>query len=693
MSDDPKKEEGKEDGKDAPAEAGEPSEQKGDSKPELAPEATRRPPVERTKSEPEKAERKEAEKAEDEIPPPRSQAALRTDPSVEDKPMSRVPSTLGSVAPSAPERGILPFLRERLALTRLAEDWLERPIVGGPNVLRALFGAWLALVCVLFATGIGLAMVYSPSVQTAWASVRYIQNVVPGGAFLRGLHRSSSDALIVITVLLPIAKAMRHAHRRPYEVAWWLGLAALPLVLGLAVTGHALPWDQFGWWARRVEINITQMAPGGDGIAKALLGGHEIGAVALSRFHTLHVLVLPALLILAVLAEHGVTKRLETREAHAGGVAEAYFPRQALWDLLAGFAALGVVAWLAGRAPAPLDAPADPMRDYPARPEWFLLAMYELRHYFKGQMEVYGTSALPAALGLWLAALPLVDRRPGGPVRRAIALTPYLALLLVWIGLSRASIKKDEADEKVQKALATAVAWRDRTHRMAEGGVPPDGPLAMIQRDPEYRAEQIYERQCAACHVLGSFGDRKKYSAPILDGWSTEAWLMRVMHEPDHDELFGKTAYKGSMPSMDVAPKDADSFTPMPKEKMEAAAHFLWLEGVEKGEPKVVNEAKRAVGEKVVKDGCTTCHLYKADGDLGGNGYAPELKGYGSLAWVRAQIANPATAATYRDKALEEAMKGHMPRFDEELSPQDIALLARYVRAKARGLPFPEPPP
>jgi mono/diheme cytochrome c family protein len=164
------------------------------------------------------------------------------------------------------------------------------------------------------------------------------------------------------------------------------------------------------------------------------------------------------------------------------------------------------------------------------------------------------------------------------------------------------------------------------------------------------------------------------------------------MHEPDHVELFGKTPFKGNMPSMDVKPKDgADDWAPMKKADMEAVAHFLFLEGVEKGEPKQVDEAKRAAGEKIVKDSCTMCHLYKADGDLGGNGFAPELKGYGSFAWVRAQITNPASPATYRDKALEPTLKGHMPRFDEELPPADIELLARYVRAQARGLPFPPP--
>jgi ubiquinol-cytochrome c reductase cytochrome b subunit len=62
----------------------------------------------------------------------------------------------------------------------------------------------------------------------------------------------------------------------------------------------------------------------------------------------------------------------------------------------------------------------------------------------------------------------------------------------------------------------------------------------------------------------------------------------------------------------------------------------------------------------------------------------PELAGWGSLAWTKAQIANPGTNATYRAGALSEDRKGHMPRFDDKLEPDDVALLAAWVRTKAR---------
>jgi mono/diheme cytochrome c family protein len=123
------------------------------------------------------------------------------------------------------------------------------------------------------------------------------------------------------------------------------------------------------------------------------------------------------------------------------------------------------------------------------------------------------------------------------------------------------------------------------------------------------------------------------------------------------------------------------------QKQIAAVALFLSTEGDEKGERKdPVDPVARALGEKIVTDTCTSCHLYKGDGDANGQGEAPELSGYGSIAWTRAQVGNPGTPATYREHAGDSSVKGLMPHFDAELSPADIDLVARWTRAKARGV-------
>jgi len=212
-----------------------------------------------------------------------------------------------------------------------------------------------------------------------------------------------------------------------------------------------------------------------------------------------------------------------------------------------------------------------------------------------------------------------------------------------------------EADERAALAV-----------RIAKNGVPPEGPLAMLKRAPELRGPELFDKHCAGCHTLGTHGAEKDRVAPKLDGWGTDAFVMGMLKDPDHDDRFGRTPYKGEMPSVQGK---------MPEDDQKAVARFVATGSDEKG-------------KKIVTTGCTTCHLYKGEGDESGTGLAPELDGWGTLAWVKAQIGNPSSKATYRENALDPARKGHMPRFDAETSAEDINILARWLLSQTKGAPL-----
>src|SRR4029079_15819617 len=112
---------------------------------------------------------------------------------------------------------------------------------------------------------------------------------------------------------------------------------------------------------------------------------------------------------------------------------------------------------------------------------------------------------------------------------------------------------------------------------------------------------------------------------------------------------FGRSAYKGEMPSVDVPPAvGAETFKPMIPDDKSAVAAFLGGGS---------DAAKVAEGKTIVSMRCTTCHLFEGKGDDSDQGLAPELSGWGSVAWIRAQTANPATKATYREHALDPDRK------------------------------------
>ena len=62
---------------------------------------------------------------------------------------------------------------------------------------------------------------------------------------------------------------------------------------------------------------------------------------------------------------------------------------------------------------------------------------------------------------------------------------------------------------------------------------------------------------------------------------------------------------------------------------------------------------------------CTSCHLYKGEGDDEGSEHRARARGL-RVDRVDARAGRqPRDAETYREKALDPAMKKHMPRFDK----------------------------
>lgn len=584
-------------------------------------------------------------------------------------------------------RDIGSFIEERTSLGSAAARFLDTRVPSGAWLSRVLASAVAACVVVLALTGVLLMTAYSPSPQSAWASVHHIEFIEDHGWVIRGLHFWAAQALIVLSALAILHGVLVATYRAPREIAWWLMLAVLGLTLAEMITGGLLPWDQRGWWGRVVEANIVGMAPViGGWIGRMISGGSELGSHGLARAFTAHVLLLPLPIVLALWGQRAIARRY----GWAPGADAKSAPHIRLLGtgvLVGAIVICGLLAVTTWARHAPLEAPADPLSDYPARPEWFLMMLYRLRKFFHGPMEFWGTTALPGVAAGFLVLLPWVDQK----LSRAVAILGSLAIFGGAIALGVLAVRHDAADPQYVKSHAKWERQSAAVIELAKGGVPADGPLAMERRDPELRGRDVFDKHCASCHVLGDLGDATKATASKLDGWGTAAWIAAMIHDPDAPEFFGRGPYLEQMPSVDVRPKKmppGDKFTPMTKNEAEkkAVALFLASQGVEPfdpprpgADPKVLAE-----GEKIVSNRCTSCHLYKGEGDDQGSGLAPELSRYGSLEWTRTQVANPSATSVYREKALDPEMKKHMPRFDKDLTAADIDFVARYVRLHGR---------
>jgi quinol-cytochrome oxidoreductase complex cytochrome b subunit len=189
------------------------------------------------------------------------------------------------------------WIFERTGLDRVWAALFERhiPEASGPSAwLYTLGSAALFVFVVQVITGSLLAMNYVPSPDHAYDSVRFINDQVVLGHFIRGLHHWGATFMVVVVSLHLLRVFYMGAYKYPREVTWLVGVLLFLLVMGFSFTGYLLPWDQKAYWATTVGTNIAGQTPVlGPYIAQVLKGGNELGAATLTRFYALHVLVLP----------------------------------------------------------------------------------------------------------------------------------------------------------------------------------------------------------------------------------------------------------------------------------------------------------------------------------------------------------------------------------------------------------------
>ncbi|MBK8251884.1 MAG: cytochrome b N-terminal domain-containing protein [Polyangiaceae bacterium] len=585
------------------------------------------------------------------------------------------------------------WFEERTGYRALLGHALNEPVRGGAK-WAYIWGSALVLTFVIQAvTGYLLMSAYTPSATTAWASVAHITFTMRAGWIVRGLHHFGAQAMVILLVGHLAQTALFGAYKRPREMNWFLGLALMGVTLAFALTGYLLPWDQKGYWATRVATNIVGSVPAiGPWLQSVLVGGPEYGHMTLTRFYSLHVGVLPAALVLllvlhvALFRKHGVTPPAHVDEPGAPPAkVDSFFPKQVGMDLLFGLAILGGLFALAWREHgAPLDAPADPASDYPARPEWYFLALFEMLKHLPGSMEAVGAVGVPLVLGGYLVALPFIDRKPTRALKARIGiLAPLVLMGLGAVALTVVSMRNDAADPAFQKARQLASERSERSIALFKKGVPPEGPLAMLRRDPETRGPELFAANCASCHKLGDMAPPEgKVSAPDLTTFGTRAWVIAVLDDPDGDHMFGKTPFKGNMPSVAKPPADpeaAKDFKPMSDADKNTIADFLVAQA--KGD-----RAEGSAGEKLVKRRCTGCHRLDGKQDESGSeeSLAPELRGWASVAWIQAQIDDPGSGKAYPKGAGAPELKGKMPGFADKLDAADRTLLANWLHRRSQ---------
>src|ERR687885_460478 len=196
------------------------------------------------------------------------------------------------------------WIDERTSLAGAGRWLMFRKIPRGTNWFYTLGSATLFAFLNQAVTGVFLAMYYDPSPTRAYESIRFVTNEAFLGEFVRGMHKWGSTVMVVLIFLHMARTFFFGAYKYPRELNWVIGVVLLILTMAMALTGYLLPFDQRSYWATIVANNITASGPFiGPFLADFLRAGAEFGPTTLSRFYSIHMLLIPGLII-ALIGAH-----------------------------------------------------------------------------------------------------------------------------------------------------------------------------------------------------------------------------------------------------------------------------------------------------------------------------------------------------------------------------------------------------
>ena len=233
------------------------------------------------------------------------------------QPKPRRPGEAEDVKPmdQAKEAGIhaVDWIDERTSLSGALRWVMFRKVPKGTNWFYTLGSATMFAFLSQAVTGVFLAMYYTPSVTDAYESTRRITNEIFLGEFVRGMHKWGSTMMVILIFLHMGRVFFFGAYKYPRELNWIIGFVLLVLTFVMSLTGYLLPFDQRSYWATIVAANITASGPiVGPFLGDFLRGGAEFGATTLSRFYSIHMLLVPGLIAAMIGAHIYLVTRLGT---------------------------------------------------------------------------------------------------------------------------------------------------------------------------------------------------------------------------------------------------------------------------------------------------------------------------------------------------------------------------------------------
>jgi ubiquinol-cytochrome c reductase cytochrome b subunit len=292
----------------------------------------------------------------------------------------------------------------------------------------------------------------------------------------------------------------------------------------MAFTGQVLRFDQDAYWGLGIGAAIAGRTPFiGPQVVHLLLGGPIIAAETLSRFFTLHVFVIPGLIIALVSVhlrlvltagineypEPGRPVSKETyREEYEALLKQQgvpFVPNAIGKDLIfSGVLMVSILTCAALFGPAGPSGEPDPtLIDTAPRPDFYFLFLYSLFALLPAYLETFLILTAPVVIIILLFILPFLSGTGEKSYRRRPV--AVLTVIMVFLGLSTLAYVGTYAPWSpvmdAWSALPTPVQY-------LKGRSPLELQGALV----------LQNKQCRNCHRLGGEGGLR---GPAFDGVAT----------------------------------------------------------------------------------------------------------------------------------------------------------------------------
>ncbi len=327
---------------------------------------------------------------------------------------------------------------------------------------------WLgALATVAFViqgvTGGIMMLYYVPNPTQAYATTQYIFQVVSYGTFLETIHLYTAYAMIMLAFMHLMRGYFVSVHKRPRELMWVTGMVMGFVTLGFGFTGYLLPWTIVSKSATDVGIGMMGALP--QPLANwltFLVVGSGSDAGELLRFYDLHVVVLPAVLLVLLVVKmymleaHGVSEPTTGMDSLPPKKKKLIpiFPDVSFYlvELAALFGSAVIIVSVIFPLSLPPEYSASLAGQYVAQPDWYFLWVYQIL-----KISAFEEAGLAVALSvvtlifIVLVLLPFIDRGKIRNIReRMVYMTlgaifvAEVAVLAVWGYLTPGQVIPDE---------------------------------------------------------------------------------------------------------------------------------------------------------------------------------------------------------------------------------------------------------